>query len=206
MRNSSTLDALFPPVRAGLLAALLLQPTKWWFMSEIAERLGRTPSSLQRELKSLVDSGVLLRRIDGRRAYFKANQDSPIFDDLRGLMQKTAGIVPALTAAVETLGDRIELAFVFGSVARGEERAGSDVDLLIVGSLRQIDFLPTLRKLESRFSREVNATIYSRREFRDKLAHGDHFLATVLRGKTVLLKGDPDELEEAVAAGKAARP
>lgn len=206
MRNTTTLDALFPPVRSGLLATLLLDPGKWWFMSEIAERLDRTPSSLQRELESLVASGILLRREDGRRAYFKANQDSPVFSDLRGLLDKTVGIVPALTTALKPFAGQIELAFLFGSVARGEERAASDVDLLIVGSLRQIDLLPTLRKLESRFSREFNATIYSRREFRDKLAHGDHFLATVLRGKTVVLKGDPDELEEAVAAGKAARP
>jgi predicted nucleotidyltransferase len=205
MRNTTALDALFSPMRAALLAALLLEPAKWWFMTEIAKRLGRTPSSLQRELESLVASGILLRRQDGRRAYFKANQDSPIFNDLRKLMEKTGGIVPALASAVKTLGGRIELALVFGSVARGEERAGSDVDLLIVGSVRQIDLLPTLRKLESRFSRECNATIYSRREFRDKLACGDHFLSTVLRGRTVLLKGDPDELQEAVAAGQAAR-
>ncbi len=133
MHNSITLDALFPPVRAGLLAALLLEPRKWWFMTEIAERLRRSPSSLQRELESLVASGILLRREDGRRAYFKANQASPIFNSLRGLMEKTVGIVPALTAALKPLGDSIELTFLFGSVARGDERAAKRCRFAVCG-------------------------------------------------------------------------
>jgi predicted nucleotidyltransferase len=201
MRKLSTLDALFPEIRAGVLSATLLQPGRWWFMTELARHLETTPSSLQRELESLVAAGLLERRRDGRRSYFRANAGSPLFADLRGLIEKTRGLVPALTAALKPFGDRIELAFLYGSIARGEEHSASDVDLAIVGTLRQIDLLPALRKLEARFRREVNVTLFLPREFRAKLAAKDHFLSSVLKGKTILLKGAIHELEE-VAAGK----
>lgn len=204
MDNAARLETIFPSVRAGILSSAMLEPRRWWFLSEMARRLGARPSSLQRELESLVESGILERRVDGRRVYFRANARSPIFKDLRGLVEKTAGIVPALSGALEPFGDRIELAFVYGSIARGEERAASDVDLMIVGSVKQIDLLPALRKLEDRFGREVNATLYSPREFRAKLAAGDHFLQSVLKSRTILLRGSPDELDKAAARRKGA--
>ena len=86
MRNVGTLDALFPSARGGVLTATMLEPERWWFMTELAKHLGTVPSSLQRELESMVAAGLLLRRQDGRRAYFKANVESPVFNDLRGLL------------------------------------------------------------------------------------------------------------------------
>lgn len=196
MRKRNTLDALFPEIRAGVLSATLLQPERWWFMTELARHLETTPSSLQRELGSLVGAGLLERRQDGRRSYFRANSGSPLFADLRGLIEKTNGVVAALTAALKPFGSRIELAFLYGSIARGEERSASDVDLAIVGTLRQIDLLPALRKLEARFRREVNVTLFSPKEFHARLASGDHFLHSVLKGKTIPLKGILHELEK----------
>ena len=196
MRNYGTLDVLFPKVRAGLLSAALLQPDHWWFMTELARHLEVTPSSLQRELESLVASGFLLRRQDGRRIYFKANTGSPLFPELRGLVEKTVGLIPKLKAAIEKFGARIELALLYGSIARGEEHAGSDIDLMVVGTLQQIDLLPVLRKLESQFRREVNVTLFSPEEFHRKLAPADHFLSSVMRFKTIALKGSLHELEE----------
>jgi predicted nucleotidyltransferase len=195
MRKRNTLDALFPEIRSGVLSATLLQPGRWWFMTELARHLETTPSSLQRELESLVAAGLLERRRDGRRSYLRANAGSPLFADLRGLLEKTRGLVPALTKALKPFGDRIELAFLYGSIASGEEHSASDVDLAIIGTLRQIDLLPALRKLEARFHREVNVTLFSPQEFRTRLAAGDHFLSSVLKGKTILLKGTLHELE-----------
>jgi predicted nucleotidyltransferase len=196
MRKIAILDALFPTIRAGVLSATLLQPEHWWFMTELARHLEVTPSSLQRELESLVAFGFLLRRQDGRRTYFKANTESPLFPELSGLVEKTAGIIPELKRAIEKFGGRIELAFLYGSIARGEERAGSDIDLMVVGTLQQIDLLPILRKLENRFRREVNVTLFSPEEFRRKLASSDHFLSSVMNTKTIPLKGSLNELEE----------
>jgi predicted nucleotidyltransferase len=196
MRTIGILDALFPTIRAGVLSATMLQPEHWWFMTELARHLETSPSSLQRELESLVSVGLLLRRQDGRRTYYKANADSPLFRDLHGLLDKTSGLIPALTTTLKRFDNRIELAFLYGSVARGEEHSASDVDLAIVGTLKQIDLLPALRKLESRFGREVNVTLFSPEEFRRKLAAEDHFLLSVLKGKTIPLKGTLNELEE----------
>jgi predicted nucleotidyltransferase len=196
MRTDATLDALFPIIRAAVLSATLLEPERWWFMTELARQLGVTPSSLQRELEALVGSGILLRRQDGRRIYYKANIESPVFPEIKGLIEKTAGIVPSLKAALKDFDDRIELALLYGSVARGKENSGSDVDLMVIGSLKHIDLLPTLRRLESRFRREVNVTLFSSEEFHRKLATGDHFLKAILKGKTISLKSALDELEE----------
>ncbi len=196
MRTSGILDALFPTIRAGVLSATLLQPEHWWFMSELARHLETSPSSLQRELESLVSAGLLLRRQDGRRIYVKANAASPLFRDLHGLLDKTSGLVPAFTTTLNRFDNRIELAFLYGSIARGAEHSASDVDLAIVGTLKQIDLLPALRKLEARFGREVNVTLFSPEEFRRKLTAKDHFLHSVLKGKTIPLKGTLNELEE----------
>jgi predicted nucleotidyltransferase len=134
-----------------------------------------------------------------RRVYFKANPDSPLFSDLRGLIEKTSGVVPALISALKRFGDRIELAFIYGSIASGQEHSASDVDVLIVGTLKQIDLIPALRKLETRFRREVNVTLFSPEEFDRKLATKDHFLVSILKGKTIPVKGKPHELEEAAS-------
>src|SRR6202021_574053 len=96
MRSSSVLTALFPQGRQGVLAATLSQPNKWWDLSELAGRLGTSPSSLQRALSSLVASGILVHRRGGQRAYFKAETQSPVFRDLQQLFEKTAGLAPIL--------------------------------------------------------------------------------------------------------------
>ncbi len=201
MRTFGELDVLFPGIRSGILATTLLEPERWWYMRELAEKIGTSPSSLQRELGALAEAGLLERRQDGRRTYFKANVESPLFNDLRGVIEKTSGMAPALKSALKPFGERVKVAFVYGSFARGAAHAGSDVDVLIVGTVKQIDLVPVLRKLETRFGREVNVTLYSPQEFRRKAAQGDHFLQSVLKGKIILLKGTADELEE-VAGGK----
>src|ERR1700683_2670227 len=96
MHNSSVLTALFPQVRHGVLAPMRAQPEKWWYLSELAGRLGTSPSSLQRELSSLVASGILVHRREGTRSYFKAETQSPVFRDLQQLFEKTAGSAPSL--------------------------------------------------------------------------------------------------------------
>lgn len=196
MRKSPVLEALFPAVRQQLLAATLLSPDKWWYLSELASHLKTSPSSLQRELDSLTGSGILQRKQDGRRTYYKARRDSPVSRELRGLFSKTAGIVPALQSELTRFGDRIHWGAIYGSIARSEEDAESDIDLLIVGDVATADLLPALRRVERQFGREVNVKRYSEREFRDKMRDGDHFLKSVVKGKLVSLIGSPDELEK----------
>jgi DNA-binding transcriptional ArsR family regulator len=96
MHKSLVLDALFPAVRQHILAATLLEPEKWWYLTELASHLGTSPSSLQRELGALTRSGLLELRQDGRRTYYKANTGSPVFSELHELFGKTAGVFPKL--------------------------------------------------------------------------------------------------------------
>src|SRR6266704_6394919 len=155
MRKTAGLRALFPTVRGDVLAATLTQPDKWWYLSELAQFIGTTPSSLQRELKALVDGGILEQRREGTRSYFKAQTRSPLFPELRGLLEKTAGLLPPLQQALEPFEARIDCAFVYGSVARSQEHALSDVDLLVIGGLALAELAPALRKAESRIGREI---------------------------------------------------
>ena len=196
MRKSPILDALFPDIRQKLLAVTLLSPEKWWYLSELATHLGTSPSSLQRELDSLTKGGVLTRREDGRRTYYKAQVESPVFEALRGLFSKTAGLIPSLQSELARFWDKIRWAAVFGSVARGEETPASDIDLLLVGDAATPDLLPTLRRIEQRFGREVNLVRYSEKEFRDKMRGHDHFLTSVTKSPVITLMGSPNELEK----------
>lgn len=194
------LDSLFPSVRQGVLAATLGQPEKWWYLSELANFLHTRPSSLQRELSSLEQSGILQQRKDGRRTYFKAETRSPIFRELRSIFEKTVGLIPSLRNALKPFADKIACAFVYGSIARREEHATSDVDLMVIGNVGLGDLAPSLRKTEKRLGREVNVTNYSVDEFRKKIAGGDHFLTTVLKGSLQFVKGEQRDLD--AVAGK----
>ena len=196
MRSSPVLDALFPIVRQQVLAAALLQPEKWWYLTELASHLGTSPSSLQRELQSLTESGLLQLKQDGRRTYYKARTDSPVFTELYRLFAKTAGIVPTLQSALARFSS-ITWAFAYGSMARNDEAAQSDIDLMIIGSVTTARLVPMLRRLEQHFNREINLTRYSEQEFYDKIRNGDHFLLSVLKGELVVLKGSRDDLEAA---------
>lgn len=194
-RNAPALDSLFPGVRQGVLAATLTQPEKWWYVSELAEFLHTRPSSLQRELTSLKQSGILQQRKDGRRTYFKAEARSPIFRELKSIFEKTVGLLPCLKAALQPFASKIVCSFVYGSVARREEHAASDVDLMVIGTVGVSDLAPYLRNAEERLGREVNVTNYSVDEFRKKLAGGDHFLTTVLKGRRQFVKGEQHDLD-----------
>jgi len=195
MRRLNVLDTLFPGVRQKLLSATLTQPDKRWYLSELAEFLHTRPSSLQRELAALAQSGILELRRDGRRTFYKAATRSPIFQELRGIFEKTTGLVPALRVALQPFDARVACAFVYGSVARGEERTGSDVDLMVIGSVGLAELVPSLRRAEKRLGREINVTNYSMDEFRGKVAQRNHFLTTVIEGNLLFVKGEQRDLE-----------
>jgi DNA-binding transcriptional ArsR family regulator len=195
MRKTLTLDALFSKTRQGVLAATLTQPERAWYLSDLARHLGVTPSSLQRELAGLVRAGILNRRRDGNRTYYQADPDCPLLPELRGLMVKTAGLADVLRDALRPFAKRIRLAFIYGSVARAEERSSSDVDLLVVGSIGLADLAPALKRAESRLQRPVNPLVYSEKEFATKLRSGHHLLTNILKDEVILLIGDSRELE-----------
>src|SRR5215831_17228356 len=197
MRKSRALDALFPRIRQALLAATVLHPDRWWYLSDLAKHLDVRPSSLQRELAALVDAGILRRRRDGNRVYFQPNPDCPFLRELQGLLVKTAGVVDTLREVLSRFATRLDWAFVYGSMARAQELASSDVDLMIIGQVGLAELTPALRRAEGRLGRAVNPTLYTREEFATKLQAGHYFLKTVLDGEKLFILGDPHELAAA---------
>jgi DNA-binding transcriptional ArsR family regulator len=195
MRNSRPLDALFPRTRQRILAATLLHPSRWWYQSDLAKHLRVPPSSLQRELASLVQAGILRTRQDGNRVYFQPNSECPFLVELTGLLVKTAGLLDEVRHALRRFIPRIIVAFVHGSLARYRERSASDVDLLVVGDLSLAELAPALKRIEAKVGRPVNPSLYSPRELASKLSAGHHFLQTVLREPKLFVIGDEHDLE-----------
>jgi predicted nucleotidyltransferase len=175
----------------------MMQPERWWYLRDLAKHLGIQPSSLQRELSSLVKAGVLRRRKDGNRVYFQPDPQCPFLGELQGLLAKTSGLVDVLRDLLKRFSPSIELAFVYGSIARSQERAGSDVDLLVVGKVTLKDLSPALRRAEGKLGRPVNVSVYTRPDFEKKVREENHFLRTVLDGERLFIIGNERELAEA---------
>jgi predicted nucleotidyltransferase len=205
MRNTSILDALFPKVRQQILATFLMSPAREWYLSKLARHLRVRPSSLQRELTSLTEAGILRRRKDGNRTCYQAETDSPIFEHLHGLLLRTAGLRDVLIEGIERFGNRVQVAFVYGSVARDEECAASDIDLMVIGRLGLSELVPALKDAEDRLGRPVNPSIYPAEEFARKLAEGHHFLKTIMNGKKLFILGDRHDLAAALESQSSAK-
>ena len=121
-----------------------------WYLSDLARHIGVSPSSLQRELAGPVAVETRRRRVDGNRVYYRAEADNPIFGDLRGLLLRTAGLKDVLVECLAGFRSRIDAAFVYGSVARGDESAASDVDLMVIGNVGLSELVPALKNAEAR--------------------------------------------------------
>lgn len=197
MRKKSPLDALFPKTRQAVLAAVYRDPSREWYLSDLARHIGVTPSSLQREVVRLVGAGILRRREDGNRAYYAAETESPIFGDLRGLLLRTAGLRDVLAEILESFRGRIDVAFVYGSLASQEERPTSDVDLMVIGRIGLAELAPALKDAEEKLLRPVNPSIYTPEEIAEKLAAGHHFLETVMSKEKLFVLGGKDDLAAA---------
>jgi predicted nucleotidyltransferase len=194
MRKSSPLDSLLSKTTQGLLAATLLQPERSWYLSDLAKHLGRRPSSLQAPLACLATAGILRRHKDGNRVYYQANPECPFFPELQGLLAKTVGLVDVLRETLAPLEKQIAVAFVHGSIASFRERASSDVDLIVIGSVGLSKLSPALESAEERLGRPVNATVYTSTEFAKKLGDKNHFLRAVLDKEKLFIVGNKDDL------------
>jgi predicted nucleotidyltransferase len=194
MRKSSTLDALISRTKQRVLVATLMQPERAWYLQELARYLGVTPSSIQREIGLLVHAGILTRRQDGNRIYYQADRACPIFPDLSQVLLKTVALVDPLKAALQSLSSRINLAFVYGSIASSQERSDSDLDLMVIGTARLSEIAPLAREVERQLGRSINPTVYTTQEFSKKVRERNHFLNTVLNAEILWVYGTEADL------------
>lgn len=198
MRKSRLLDSIIPPGRQRILAATLLPPEREWYVGALASHLDVTPSTLQLDLGRLAESGVLLRRRDGNRVYYRADPACPILPELRTLLAKTAGLADVLRDALAPFSSTIRCAFVHGSVARAAEGSESDVDLIVIGGVELADIALPLRAARERLGREVNTSVYSVEELAGKAGGGHHFVTKVLAREKIFVVGSQDELDDVV--------
>ena len=187
-------EVLFGRTRRAVLALLYGHADEEFYLREIIRAAGAGQGAMQRELGLLVGAGLVLRRAHGRQVYFRANPENPIYKELRGLLLKTAGVADVLREALAPLAASISVAFVYGSVARGEERRASDVDLLVVGDASFAAVAQALAPAQRRLGREVNPTVFTPAEFRQKLTAGHHFLRSVTGREKLFLLGNEHDL------------
>jgi predicted nucleotidyltransferase len=192
---------LFGKTRRAVLSLLYSHVDDAFYLRQIVRTAGAGLGAVQRELKQLSDAGIIQRFVRGHQVYYQANPQCPIFVELKNLVVKTIGVGAALQAALAPLADRIDLAVIYGSIARSEEHRESDVDVLVVGKVTFAEVVSSFSEVQKTIGREINPTVYPLSEFRSKLAAGQHFLSAVLRGPMLFLIGEKRDL-----AGLAKKP
>jgi predicted nucleotidyltransferase len=196
---------LFGAYRRAVLARLLLRPEESVYLRELAREIGKPAGTLLRELNALAEAGLLERQRVGNQVRFRADPSCAIYEDLRNILKKTVGIADVLREALAPLAARIAAAFVYGSIASGEERARSDVDLMVIGDVSFEDVVGALAPAQEALRREVNPAVFPALEFRKK-APKDAFLKNVLAGAKIFILGGEDDLGKPAAHRKAKGP
>lgn len=187
----SIATALFSDSQARLFCWLFGQPERSYHLSELRRLTELGSASLQRELNRLVDAGLVLSERVGNLRRFQANPHSPIYDELLALTRKTLGAVPLLREALQPIANRLDSAFIYGSVAKQTDTAHSDIDLLLVGkNLSLNEVLTLLLPLETQLGRKINPTCYTPMEYTRRLAEPDSFVNRVLAQATLPLIGN----------------
>jgi predicted nucleotidyltransferase len=172
--------------RRRLLAYYFTNPTARLHLRDLAERLSIDPSNLSRELKRLEREGLFRSEVSGRQKYFQLNREYPLFAEVRGIVTKTIGAIPLIAQSLKKIGG-IEEAYLYGSFARNQQDATSDIDVLVIGSPRGEILAESVRKLERQLGREISYTVLTRKEFDSRRSRKDAFLENVWHNKRVSL-------------------
>lgn len=195
--RASLADALFTGTQQRILGLLFGQPERSFYANELITLTGSGSGAVQRELARLANSGLVVVRPIGRQKHYQANPDSPIFCELCGIARKTIGLADPLRQALAPLGPRIRAAFVYGSVAKRQDTARSDIDLMLVSDeLSYPDVFGALEDESRRLGREVKPTIYTGKEWAERAARSDGFVKRVLAQPRIWLIGGDDALAQ----------
>lgn len=195
--TTSIAESLFSGVQQRLLALFFGQPDRSFYNNELLRLTGTGKGALQRELERLQSAGVVTATRIGNQTHYQANRAAPIFDEIRGIVIKTFGLADVLRAALADLAERIELAFIFGSVAKGTDTAASDIDVMVVAEdLAYADLFERLGPAEATLGRKVNPTLYTPDEVARRQREDNHFITRVLeQPKIFLIGGDVSQAQ-----------
>jgi predicted nucleotidyltransferase len=183
-------------LRAKVLGWLFSHPDERYFVRQLTTLVEEDSTNVSRELARLEKTGILVTTTEGKQKYYQANRQSPLFNELHGLMLKTVGVADIIKKALEPRMADIKLAFIFGSVARSTDDRRSDIDLMMVGKISFGDAVSLLTPAEQKLGREVNLVVYPIAEFKKKVKEDHHFVKTVLEDEKIFVIGDEDELRK----------
>jgi predicted nucleotidyltransferase len=193
--STSLADALFPKVRQRVLAVLFGAPDRSFYANEVIALAQSGSGAVQRELASLSEAGLLTVTRQGNQKHYQANASAPVFAELRGLVLKTVGLADPLRSSLAPLAGQIDLAFVYGSVARQQDTAQSDVDLMVVSaSLGYGELFGALESATVALGRKVNPTLYAPAEWDKRIAQDSAFITRVLQQPKIWLIGHEEQL------------
>ncbi|WP_048441555.1 nucleotidyltransferase domain-containing protein [Caenimonas sp. SL110] len=190
-------SVLFPEYRRRILGLLLLRPEDALHGREIARRAGLPAGTVTRELTRLAAVGLLKREKRGNQQVYSADTASPIYSELASILRKTSGIADVIAQLLMPLAPLLRVAFIFGSIARGEETSGSDVDLMLIGDLTLREAVEVLYPAQQTIGREINPQVLSAKEFQAK-ARKDQYLADLMARPKIFVIGTEHDLEELV--------
>ena len=193
--NNGISSTLFSNAQQRLLALMLGDPGRSYDADEILRLAGADAGTVPGDLETLTLAGILTLRKTGGRKHYQADRSAPLFDELRALIIKSCGVADALRAALSPLATRIDVAFIYGSVAKGTDKAGSDIDIIVISSaISYADVIPHLITAAGRIGRRINPGIYSADELKRKLAFGNRFVLAVLEQPKIFLTGSEDDI------------
>jgi predicted nucleotidyltransferase len=191
-------SALFSNVQQRVLALLFGRPDTSFYTSEIVRTLRSGTGAVERELARLEQSGLISVEWIGNQKHYRANRDTPIFHELHGIVQKTVGLRDPIRRALQSYSDRIEVAFVYGSVAKQTDTTRSDIDLMVIGdNLVYSDLYSGLQEAEKIVARPINPTILDMREWRRKLSAKNSFIEKISRQPKIFIFGSGEDLGDA---------
>lgn len=194
---------LFGVYRRQVLGLLLLHADESFHLREIARVTDTQPGTLRRELAQLTEAGVLVRERVGNLVRYRADTACPIYEELRGIFKKTAGVADVLRDALAALTDKIGVAFVYGSMASGKERRASDIDVMVVGTATFEEVVAALHPCQEQLRREINPNVYGFGEFKKKVRQKGSYLSRVLSEPKLFLVGTVNDLRKLGADRKA---
>ncbi|MDO9579305.1 MAG: nucleotidyltransferase domain-containing protein [Bacteroidales bacterium] len=185
-------------LRSKVLGWLFTHPDERYFVRQLTSLLKEDSTNVSRELIRLEKTGVLVSTKEGKQKYYQANRKSPVYNELHGLIVKTTGLADVLRSALSPSTGRIKVAFIFGSIATGNEDKASDIDVMVVGDISFGDVVSLLSSAEEKLGRELNSVVYPIAEFKQKVRDDHHFVKTVLEDEKIFLIGDEGELARLV--------
>jgi predicted nucleotidyltransferase len=196
--RAGLIDALFTSTQQRLLSLFFGQPDRTFFTTELIGLAKSGSGAVQRELRRLTEAGLVVETKQGNQKHFQANRAAPIFTELQGIMLKTVGLTEPIKAALASLKERIQVALVYGSIAKHADTASSDVDLLLVADDLSLErAYATLAPAEQAISRKINITLLTPDEFKRRRSDNSPFLSKVLAGEYFLLTGAIDGINSA---------